>query len=438
MLKHTLFSTLFCCTLLQVQAQNNLYFPPLVGNTWATTPPSDLGFCPERIDSLYQFLEVQNTKSFMLLKDGKIVLEKYFGAHTADSIWYWASAGKSLSAYLMGVAIQDFGVNIESPASTYLGAGWTSTIPDKEALIKVRHLLSMSSGLDDTPTVPGTPDPTGCTDPVCFQYMADAGTRWAYHNEAYYMTQKVIENASNTTINLFTKTRLFDKIGAKGLWVNHVMFSNTRSMARFGLLAHAQGIWNGNVIVPSAAYVQAMRTPSQQMNQSYGYLWWLNGQTSFMLPALQLVFPGTLCANAPADMYAALGKNDQKIHVVPSKGWVVVRMGNASGFTTPGGGTVPIAFDNAMWRYLNELTCVTDTETPENQQFITMPNPSSTGWQIKFAGPMTAPWQVFDAMGRAVAQGQCSGDQLALDLPDLQPGVYWFVAGGAKVKLVKI
>ena len=75
-------------------AQTNLYFPPTSGTSWETKNPESLGFCAERIDSLYQYLEDHDTKSFILLEDGEIVLEKYFGTYTRDSFWYWASAGK--------------------------------------------------------------------------------------------------------------------------------------------------------------------------------------------------------------------------------------------------------------------------------------------------------------------------------------------------------
>ncbi len=64
-----------------------LYYPPLFGNTWETISPSTLGWCEERIDSLYDLLEENNTKAFIILKDGKIVLEKYFGTFRQDSVW---------------------------------------------------------------------------------------------------------------------------------------------------------------------------------------------------------------------------------------------------------------------------------------------------------------------------------------------------------------
>jgi hypothetical protein len=64
-----------------------------------------------------------------------------------------------------------------------------------------------------------------------------------------------------------------------------------------------------------------------------------------MLPTLQNVFSGALVPDAPAEMYCALGKNDQKIYVVPSQGLVVIRMGNAAGNVQ----LASSSFDNELW-----------------------------------------------------------------------------------------
>ncbi|HRI60579.1 MAG TPA: serine hydrolase domain-containing protein [Saprospiraceae bacterium] len=292
----------------------NFYFPPKTGTSWQTLDPAELDFCPERIDSLYAYLEGRGTKSFILLQDGKIVLEKYFGTFVQDSIWYWASAGKSLTAFLAGQAQEEGLLDIQDKSSDYLGTGWTSAPPDKEALITVRHQLTMTTGLDDAVA------DDNCELPGCLTYKADAGTRWAYHNAPYRLIHSVIEEASGLTINQFTKTRVLDRTGMKGLWLDHIMYGKARDMARFGLLMLARGVWDGDTLLHDQVYLQAMTQPSQDLNKSYGYLWWLAGQESFMLPGLQFVLQGQAIPNAPDDMYAALGKNDQKIHVVPSTG----------------------------------------------------------------------------------------------------------------------
>jgi hypothetical protein len=117
-----------------------------------------------------------------------------------------------------------------------------------------------------------------------------------------------------------------------------------------------------------------MKNTSNPHNLSYGYLWWLNGKSSFMVPQTQLVFPGYLIPNAPADMYAALGKNDQKIYVVPSLNMVVVRMGNPASSTALALST----FDNVLWQKIMNLECSVAIQKAEEQipLISCFPNPA--------------------------------------------------------------
>jgi CubicO group peptidase (beta-lactamase class C family) len=134
---------------------------------------------------------------------------------------------------------------------------------------------------------------------------------------------------------------------------NEIFGSRVRDMARFGLLMQNKGIWAGDTLLADTAYFNEMINSSQQLNKSYGYLWWLNGKQSYMVPQSQLVIPGYLIPNAPADTWCALGKNDQKLYVSQSTGLVVVRLGNDAG--NPG--LAPTIFDNLLWGEINKLFC---------------------------------------------------------------------------------
>src|ERR1700740_1455643 len=88
------------------------YFPPAASSgIWDTIHPSSLGWCTSKVDTLIQYVGNTNAKAFIMLKGGKIVLEKYYGTFTVDSLWFWASAGKSLTSVLVGRAQQDGIIN---------------------------------------------------------------------------------------------------------------------------------------------------------------------------------------------------------------------------------------------------------------------------------------------------------------------------------------
>ncbi len=346
----------------------NPYFPPLIGSSWETTSPTSLGWCTDKIDPLYAYLEQTNTKAFIVLKDGKIVLEHYFGAFTQDSVWYWASAGKTVTSMLIGIAQDEGKLTLQDQSSKYLGKGWTSLAAEKEDLITVRHQLTMTTGLSDN---------GDCVTPSCLVYAADAGTRWAYHNAPYTLLDKVIESATGMTLNQYYTQKIKLKTGMNGLYYklgeNNVNISTPRSMARFGLLLSNKGKWNTTPVIPENYVHDAVNT-SQTINNSYGYLTWLNGKSSFMVPTLQTVFSGSLANNAPNDMYSALGKNGQLLNIVPSKGLVMVRMGNSDG------SPVPIIYNNTIWQKFNEIINCTPTANDDlvNEKDLRIfPNPSS-------------------------------------------------------------
>ena len=328
----------------------SLYFPPNSGSEWQTISAASLGWDETALSNLYPYLQSKGTKAFIILKNGKIVTEKYFGSFTTDSLWYWASAGKTMTAFLVGIAQQEGLLNINNPTSAYIGTGWTSAPAAKEKLITIQNQLTMTSGLDD-----GVAD-LDCTLPSCLLYKADAGTRWAYHTGAYTLLDKVVEHASGLSYNAFFQQKIRDKIGMNGLWIkvpnsNNVLYSNARSMARFGLLMLNKGTWNTTPILSDTNYFHNQVNTSQNLNLSYGYLTWLNGKSSCMLPTSQLVIPRPIIANGPTDMYAALGKNDQKIYVVPSQNVVVIRMGNSAG----GVHLATSDFDNDLWAKLKTI-----------------------------------------------------------------------------------
>jgi CubicO group peptidase (beta-lactamase class C family) len=326
---------------------DTMYFPPNNGTSlWESNTISSLGWNQNAVQPLLDYLALKNSKSFILLVNGKIVMENYFNGHSASTNWYWASAGKTLTSTMTGIAEQEGFLNINAKVSDYLGTGWTSETLAKENLITNKNLLTMTSGLEDSAN-------GDCVTPNCLTYNADAGSRWAYHN-VYVKLQDVIATATNQSFTSYFNSKLRDKIGMDGGWFtsgnNSVYGSTSRSMARFGLLALNKGKWNGTTILNETYFNQATST-SQNINLSYGYLWWLNGKASYHLPESQYQFNGSIIPTAPNDMFMALGKNDQKIYVVPSKNMVVIRMGNAADAVNLALST----FDEVLWQKINAL-----------------------------------------------------------------------------------
>ena len=331
-----------------ITIEDAIYFPPITGTNWETKTVSSLNWKTAAVQPLLDYLELKNTKGFIILVNGKIVMENYFNGHTASTNWYWASAGKTLTSTTTGIAQQQGLININNKVSDYIETGWTSEPLAKENLITCKHLLSMTSGIED---IANGDD----VSPTKLTYKADAGTRWAYHN-VYVKLQDVVATASEQSWLTYFNTNLRDKIGMNGSWEqkdnNNIYYSSTRSMARFGLLMLRKGKWE-NTIILNENYFNEATNPSQNINKSYGYLWWLNGKSSYRLPQTQFQFNGSLIPTAPNDMFMALGKNDQKIYVIPSKKMVVIRMGEVANPANP---TFALSgFDEELWTKISAL-----------------------------------------------------------------------------------
>jgi CubicO group peptidase (beta-lactamase class C family) len=374
MKKHLFFAFIWIC--LNAKSQS-LYYPPISGNTWDTISPQSMGWCQARIDSLYNYAQAKNSKSLIILKNGKIVLEKYFGTYTKDSLWYWASASKSLAGFITGIAQQKGFININNSVSSYIGNGWSSATLPQELQIKVKDLLKMTSGLNDAPASPCTNEDTA---KACLQYLTTPATRWAYHTGAYKKVQDVVSATVGISYNQITNNWVEAFTGMSGFWFDQHYNSKARDMARFGLLCLNKGIWANDTLLKDSLYFKDMVNSSQNLNNAYGYLWWLNGKSSFMTPGFQFAFPGTLMSNAPSDMYCALGKNDQKIYVVPSQKMVIIRQGNTAG----GFNLAASAFDNVLWDYINKLNCSASdiNEFTDEKNISIHPNPASGSFLI--------------------------------------------------------
>ncbi|RZS93957.1 serine hydrolase domain-containing protein [Aquimarina brevivitae] len=335
--------------------QEEMYFPSTANDNWDTVDIASLNWNEEELTGLFMHLETNNTRAFIVLKNGRIAIEKYWGnnivntaAFTRDSQWYWASAGKSLTATLVGIAQQEGLLAIGDKTSDYLGADWTSLSLAKENLITIKDQLQMTTGLDYEIS------DLDCTVPNCLTYRQDAGTQWYYHNAPYTLLEQVVSNAAGTDYNNYTDQKIESPIGMNGQWIlsgyNNVYWSTARDMARFGLLIENEGNWDGIEVLNDQNYYTQMVSSSQELNPAYGYLWWLNGKNSIIFPSLPNSFPIPLTENAPDDLFAALGKNGQIIDIVPSQNLVVIRMGEA-----PDGSLVPIQFHDEMWQNLNRV-----------------------------------------------------------------------------------
>jgi CubicO group peptidase (beta-lactamase class C family) len=296
-----------------------------------------------------------------------------------------------------------------------LGEGWTTAPLEKEQLITVKNQLSMTTGLDYTVSN------LGCTDPSCLLYLADAGEQWYYHNAPYTLLDQVIEGATATTLNQYFSQKVRIPIGMNGTFLpveeNNVYFSTPRSMARFGLLMLNEGSWGTTPIMTDTNYFNEMINTSQSLNLSYGYLWWLNGKSSYKFPGTTATFPGFLIPNAPADTYLAAGKNGQFLSITPSEGLIWIRMGDS-----PDDLPVPFLLNAQIWDKINDLVCPLSTADLTQEKWQVFPNPVVHELTIQSAEHLSHTWELYTHSLQFIQRG----DQFSSpDFSGYAQGMYW-------------
>jgi CubicO group peptidase (beta-lactamase class C family) len=250
-----------------------------------------------------------------------------------------ASQQKSFVAILVAIAIDKGLLDIDSPVSRYLGAGWSKASPEQEARIRVIDVLTMSSGLDEK-----------------FAYVAPPGSTFFYNTPVYAITKQIVSAAAGQPLETITQDWLTKPVGMKDTaWRKRPaalasvgnatgLVTTPHDVARFGLMVLQGGVAENGGRVVSKAQLDALFTRSAA-NPSYGRLWWLNG-ADYTLRAQAGRREGQLILAAPTDLVGALGAFDRRLYVVPSRKLVVVRTGAAANDTD---------FDQQLWLRLMKV-----------------------------------------------------------------------------------
>ncbi|QIB67196.1 serine hydrolase domain-containing protein [Kineobactrum salinum] len=290
------------------------------------------------LQSALDYARGQSTSAVVIVHRGEIIAQRYWAVTERAESRYplflggqsaagapiedVASLQKSVVSLLAGIALDQGLLELETPVSAYLGAGW-SRAGEHEAAITVRHLLSMTSGL-----TPG------------LEHEASAGTLWRYNTRAYSQLPSVLEKVTDQDIATLTARWLTEPLGLEDTawrerpWVTASvdanplgLYTSASDLARIGELILARGVWDGCSLV-SEDYLDAATSPSQSLNPAYGFLWWLNGYA--LQPPPGEAGQDVLAAAAPEDLVAAQGALGRKLYIVPSLDLVVVRLGDAA------------------------------------------------------------------------------------------------------------
>lgn len=347
------------CSILPRGADDVYFTPSEVGREWPlaewerwptgerlsdAAPPSEV----DR-DALEKVLDYaignhehgQNTRAIVVVFKGRIIGERYAPGIPRDMPHLSWSQGKSITAALVGVLVQQGELTIDqrAPVEEWSGPG------DPRREITIADLMHMSSGLDFNNYGLGGPRSLTTENhhfrvyfdginvfehAVSFPLEAEPGSRWEYLNSDPLTLGKIVREtveARGEDYHAFPWTALFDRIGIKNAvletdaWGNFIMtgydYMSARDWARFGLLHLNDGVWEGERILPEGWSAFVSTPAPANDDQDYGALFWLNAGGSY--------------DRMPRDAYWPAGFMGQNTIIIPSRDMVIVRLGPSPG-----------------------------------------------------------------------------------------------------------
>jgi CubicO group peptidase (beta-lactamase class C family) len=238
------------------------------------------------------------TTSVLVMRDGKLVFEAYFGDGRPDLLNDTRSAMKAVTALAVGAAIQDGAIpSVRTPAFSYLAdlKPFHNDTVDKEA-ITINDMLSMSSALDcddNDDNSPGNEDKMHMQSnwtrwaadlPIMAGYTRDVSGYgpWRYCTANAFLVGQIVQRATHMPVDRYIQARLFSPLGIREWdWpkspANEVMTGGglrlrSRDLAKLAWMMADDGKWQGQQVLP-ASWIEAMLTirRASRPDQNYGY-----------------------------------------------------------------------------------------------------------------------------------------------------------------------
>jgi len=270
--------------------------------------------------------QMQSIRGMIVIHRGKIVAEEYFNNSFMSQTYNIWSVTKSYISTLMGQAI-DHGY-IENQLITLDNIFFENAYTNQ---VTIEHLLTMSSGWPENWTYMFIPNPLNTL--LNTGLIVSPGTYWLYNNAICHLNGHVINELTEMSPRDFAQENLFPQLGITDPYWNedqdnvhngsYDLYLTLREMVKLGQLYLQDGISLNNQILSSEWIENAT---SSQINDWYGYLWWLpgigylavglGGQYIAVVPELDLVI-GTHSATQSSDAYTDQLLSYIYNHIVP-------------------------------------------------------------------------------------------------------------------------
>ncbi|WP_054956166.1 serine hydrolase domain-containing protein [Paenibacillus dakarensis] len=264
--------------------------------------------------------------SFLIVRDGKLIFEKYYGAHHQGALNDLRSATKSFTSTLFGMAVHRGELpSIDTPVLPFLKEYATRSTHPLLHRVTFRHLLTMTSGFAwQTGKKLGEPlihrfhrNRRWASFALALPVIDEDMGTFQYRSTDSHLLSVALSKATGMDAFTYAKTHLFTPLdithsawtpSPEGHSMGHVgLYLTSRDMAKFGQCCLNEGKWKGEQIIPKEWLTEALtpKTEGYPAFGDYGFQWWtgkMDGQ------------PFTL----------AHGHGGQQIYIFPELNTVIV------------------------------------------------------------------------------------------------------------------
>lgn len=237
--------------------------------------------------------DIDSLHSFMLLRHGAVVAQGWWLPYAPEVPHVLFSLSKSFTSTAVGLAVADGLLTVDDPVLSFFPEDAPKKVSRNLAAMRVRHLLSMSTGhaQDTTEFMFRRRDGNWVKAFLARPVTYKPGTHFLYNTGASYILSAIVQKLTGRTILDYLGERIFAPLGIEGAtWgtcprgINLGGFGlnvKTEDIAKFGQLYLQKGQWNGAQLLPEAWVEEATRSHSDNSaneapdwKQGYGYQFW--------------------------------------------------------------------------------------------------------------------------------------------------------------------
>lgn len=268
-------------------------------------------------------------RSVVVLKDGKVIAERYAAGIGVDTPLLGYSASKSVISSLVGILVRRGRLKIDEPAPV---AAWQDASDPRHA-ITLDNLLRITSGLAIAQTGSGF-DPASRMlyterDMAAFAasqpLVRPLGTRFDYSDASTLIVSRIVRDAAGghaADVLGFARRELFAPLGMRSAMLqvdstgtpvgSTSILASAPDWAKLGELYSRDGVVGGHRILPEG-WVRYSATPT--LGSDYGAGFWTAAGPDFSHDGI------------PREMLFASGQFGQRVYIIPSRDVVIVRFG---------------------------------------------------------------------------------------------------------------